>query len=426
MSEPRHELAKKTSAIHGDEKLTALIRDLAVKDHQPPSGLKFDSQIKYSWLREAGGMVWIDTGDASAAEKVWAAEATALTTNNALVNQVVQTGVMDGLIAYATREIRKVAPDISEQELVYEIGFLVNARLALSLVQKFGAHVSVELHPDMAFDEAGTLAFARRYYAIDPEHFYIKVPLTEDGLLAVRTLSGENIPVNLTIGFSARQNYLAARFSNPSFVNVFLGRLNSLVEENSLGMPQNVGEKAALASDEMMKNLRSSRSAKTRQIAASIRSGEQVATLAGVDVQTIPPQHAAEYLAMYLKKENVRYRNWRDLPVQLQANGPVQPSDFDVLWRIDEKFVSLVDDVLKKADTISSGNDLKQLSTQHEVKLFHDWTAEEREKMREQGKIPRTNDWPGIPLDTLMTMAALEFFAKDQVEVDDRIRKMIS
>lgn len=416
---------QKESAIHGDEKLVALMHDLALRDYQPPSGVKFGSREKYVWLRQAGSMIWLDTGDASAAENVWSAEATALTTNNALVNQVVKTGVMDDVIAHAENEIRRVSPGISEQELVYEIGFLVNAKLALSLVQRFDAHVSVELHPDMAFDIAGTLAFARRYYAINPERFYVKVPLTEDGLAAVRTLTGEQIPVNLTVGFSARQNYLAARFSNPSFVNVFLGRLNSVVEANSLGSPQNVGERATLASDEMMKNLRSSGAARTKQIAASIRSGEQVAALAGVDVQTIPPKSAAEYLAMDLKKEDIQYTNWRDLPVQLQPNGPVQPHDLDLLWQIDEGFISFVNDVVKKADTITSGHDLKQIADQHDVNLFHDWTAEEREKVRQQGKIPQTAEWPGIALDTLMSMAALESFVQDQVEVDDRIRGMI-
>ncbi|MCE5324372.1 transaldolase family protein [bacterium] len=419
-------LAKEKPVVHEDEKLAAFVRDLALKDYKPPSGLSFASQVKYGWLREAGSLLWIDTGDASAAEKVWAYETQALTTNNALVDQVVQTGVMDGLIALAAREIRKVSPHISEQEMVYEIGFLVNAKLALSLVEKFGAHVSVELHPDMAFNQAGTLAFARRYYQINPEHFYIKVPFTKDGLPAARVLSRENIPVNLTIGFSARQNYLAARFSNPSFVNVFLGRLNSLVEENSLGKPENVGEKAALASDEMMKNLRSSGAAKTNQIAASIRSGQQVADLAGMDVLTIPPQHAAEYLAMDISRDDIQYKDWRDLDVNLQANGPVEPRDFDALWQIDEKFVSFVDDVMKKADTIETGDELKELADQHEVKLFHDWTSEEREKIRNQGKIPKTSDWPGIALDTLMNMAALEFFAHDQIEVDERIRSLIS
>ncbi len=415
-----------TSVIQESGVIATLMHNMALKDFQVPNGLKFESQEKYIWLRHAGSMVWLDTGDASAAEKVWAAEATALTTNNALVNQMVQKGVMDDLIAEGVKEIRKVKPDISVQEMVYEIGFLVNAKLALGLVQKFHTHVSVELHPDVAFDIEGTLALARRYYAINPEWFYVKVPLTQEGLLAVKILSKENIPVNLTIGFSARQNYLAARLANPSFVNVFLGRLNSLVEENSLGSPVNVGEKATLASDEMMKNLRSSGAARTNQIAASIRSGSQIPTLAGVDVYTIPPKSAAEYLALDVSQDDIQYRNWRDLPVELQASGVIHPSAFNVLWEIDKEYISFVDEVVKNVDSINVGSDLDRIARKHGVNVFHDWTAEERNRIREQGKIPQVHDWPGISLDTLMTMAALECFAKDQIEVDDRIRHMIS
>ena len=131
-------------------------------------------------------------------------------------------------------------------------------------------HVSVELHPDVGFDVHGTLVFARRYYAINPSHFFVKVPLTPDGFVAVRTLSCEGIPVNFTLGFSAEQNYLAALYSGPRYVNVFLGRLNQLVEENGLGEPENVGEKAALASYEAVRGLRKSQTGVfTYQIAAS-------------------------------------------------------------------------------------------------------------------------------------------------------------
>ena len=80
-----------------------------------------------------------------------------------------------------------------------------------------------------------TLDYARRYYRVCPEYFIVKIPLTPEGYLSVRTLRKEGMPINFTLGFSARQNYLAARLSNPEFVNVFLGRLNQVVSENSVG-----------------------------------------------------------------------------------------------------------------------------------------------------------------------------------------------
>ena len=50
-----------------------------------------------------------------------------------------------------------------------------------------------------------------------------------------RELSAEGLPINHTLGFSARQNYVIARIGRPRYVNVFLGRLGSFVATNELG-----------------------------------------------------------------------------------------------------------------------------------------------------------------------------------------------
>lgn len=407
------------TAIHEDAKLKTIVRELALEDYQPPSAPSFASRDKYVWLRKAGSRLWLDTGDAGAAENVWSAELEALTTNNTLVNQVVQTGALDGVITHAARKIREALPEISEQQLIVELGFLANAKLALGLVSRFGAKVSVELHPDLGYDIERTLAFARRYYEISPDWFYIKVPMTPDAFIAVRRLSAEGIPVNFTIGFSARQNYLAARFSNPAFVNVFLGRLNSVVEENHIGKPDNIGEKATLASGEMVRNIKASGAAGTHQIAASIRNGTQVAALAGVDVLTIPPKAAAEYLEMPVGAEDVQPQDWRDLKVE------VDDERFEKLWQIDEQFIGFVDEVVKRGDGIQAGADLVELSVKHAVGLFHDWSMEDRQRIREKGKIPDLSQWPDAPIDDLMSLSALEAFVVDQMALDQRIAGMV-
>jgi transaldolase len=310
--------------------------------------------------------------------------------------------------------------------MVIELAFLVNAKLALSLVQKFGAHVSVELHPDLGFDVGRTLTFARRYYEIEPEYFYVKVPLTPDGFISVRRLSQEGIPINYTLGFSARQNYLATRFSNPRFVNVFLGRLNQVVEENGVGKAENIGEKATLASDEIVRELRQMHeSIQTLQIAASLRNGKQVATLAGVDVLTIPPKAAGEYLEMDITQNDVKRMSSKDLRVDLSAGGPVMEQEINKLWEIDTVFMAFVEDAVQQADQMASGKDLVALSVRHDVNLFYPWSQEDHKKLREHGKIPKLSDWPGAPIDDLMSMSALEAFAKDQEELDKRIEGLI-
>jgi len=403
-----------------------VVRELALQGYDGPAKTEFSSREEFRWLREAGTRLWLDTGDLAAASKVFSREIEALTTNNTLVNQVVQTGALDEVITQSAREIRAIRPDISEQDLVIELAFLANARLALTLVRKLGAHVSVELHPDTAFDIEQTLIFARRYHAIEPDMFYVKVPLTPDGYIATRILSAEDIPINYTLGFSARQNYLAARFSKPMFANVFLGRLNSLVEENGLGDPANVGEKATLASDEAVKSIRRAyEGVPTLQIAASMRSGAQVPVLAGVDVFTMPPKVAEEYLAMDVSKSDIRPRRAEELEVELSATGLGTVIQLDTLWEIDEEFIAFVEDAVGQADQLPDGNALARLASEHGINLFRRWSDQERRAIQAHGKIPDLSQWPGAPIDDLMSISALETFAKDQAALDDRIRSLL-
>jgi transaldolase len=58
-------------------------------------------------------------------------------------------------------------------------------------------------------------------------HMVVKVPLTRDGVRACKTLSGEGIPVNVTLVFSAAQALLAAK-AGASFVSPFVGRLDDV------------------------------------------------------------------------------------------------------------------------------------------------------------------------------------------------------
>ncbi|MGI6295785.1 MAG: transaldolase family protein [Armatimonadota bacterium] len=411
--------------VHADPEVVSVVKNLALEGFEGAGKSEIGSVEKYRRLTEVGSKLWMDTGDFDAASTAWSSEFEALTTNNTLVNQVVQTGAMDEVISYAAEKIRASRPDISEQDLIIEIAFLVNARLALGLVARLGAHVSVELHPGTAFDVEQSLAFARRYYDINKDYFYVKIPLTPDGFIATRRLSEEGVPINYTLGFSARQNYLAAVFSKPRFVNVFLGRLNSLVEENGLGDPENVGEKAALASNELVKELRDSSKTPTFQIAASIRHGGQLATLAGIDVLTIPPKAAKEYLAMDIPAEQVRKHSSEELEVKLAKEGLAKVVDIATLWDVDERFVAFVEDAAQRGDEMAYGRDLVNVAREHGIDIFHEWTKEERRLIREHGKIPDLSQWPGVPVDDLMSISALESFAHDQSALDERIKGLL-
>jgi transaldolase len=62
------------------------------------------------------------------------------------------------------------------------------------------------------------------------EHVVVKVPFTRDGVKACKTLSGEGIPVNVTLIFSATQALLAAKVG-ASYVSPFVGRLDDIATD---------------------------------------------------------------------------------------------------------------------------------------------------------------------------------------------------
>lgn len=405
--------------IHSDETVREVAASLALEGFQGPGQPSEESRPGFAALRDSGSEIWLDTGDKNAIEPLWSRELTALTTNNTLVNQVIQTGALDEFISQAARRLRE-AGNLTHDDLVLELGFVANARIALDLVQTFGARVSVELHPAMAHDITASLTFARRYYALCPERFIIKVPLQPAGFLVVRRLEEEGIPVNYTLGFSARQNYLAALFSRPHYVNVFLGRLNGVVEENGLGKPENIGEKATLASQEAVRKLREQDSSlPTQQIAASVRNGRQVADLAGVDVLTVPPKAAKEFLDMNLPPEEIRRQTADALEVSLEE-GP-RRQGVEALWTISDEFRQYAADVSSKETRDWNGGDFATYAQERGIELFHTWSKEEIETIKADGKIPKVEKWPNVPLADLMTQSALQSFAVDQQELDDHL-----
>ena len=402
--------------------LDSVIHEIAcmeLGDEQPV----FQSDPTMARFKETGTELWIDTGDLEKAQSIWKTELTALTTNNTLANQVVQTGVMDEVIGQTVFRLKEVAPDLAEEERVTEVGFVINCHIALRLVRAFKTRVSVELHPSMSRNIERTLDYARRYYRVCPKYFTIKIPLTPEGYLAVRILRKEGMPINFTLGFSARQNYLAARLSNPDYVNIFLGRLNQVVIENSMGGGELVGEKVTLATQEALHNVREQYSeVSTKLIGASIRSGDQVAFLAGLDVLTIPPA-AMEQFSKMEHVASMGSHIEKDIQPGIDLNH-LQAFRFSKLWEIPDSFIQFVDDLLTKTKLdCMSGKELELFCKERSIDLFYPFSNSELKKIFDQGKIPNLEDWSQeVALDDLMTRSALQSFSKDQGALDDRIR----
>ena len=373
----------------------------------------------WAGLRALGSELWLDTGDIEAANPLYSSEFTALTTNNTLLNKEVQKGIYDELI-------QRVAGDLSDLDMqtrVIEIAFILNARHGLRLAQRFGGKISVELHTDLANDAAASLAYGRRYFAICPEHFIIKIPLTPAGLIAMRNLRAEGIPDNFTLGFSARQNYLAAAFAKPSYVNVFLGRLNAYVADNKLGDGRNVGEKAMLASQRAVTKVSGGA---TKHIAASLRGAQQIADLAGVDVFTIPTAVAASAI----KELDGTWRSrLGDDPAVTWASGvDAKALRSQVIWDISPADAALATSLTKQPPR--TAEELVERARGCQLgDLFPAFTAADNKRLSDDGKIAKHAAWaPRIAngemaIDSLLTASAFYSFTADQAQLDERIRK---
>ena len=124
-------------------------------------------------------------------------------------------------------------------------------------------------------DAEGMIKEGREIAAIHP-NMVVKIPMTVEGLKAVKVLSAEGIKTNVTLIFTANQALLAAR-AGATYVSPFLGRLDDI---SSPGIE--------LIED--IVQIFSNYDIDTEIIAASIRNTVHVTecALAGADIATVP------------------------------------------------------------------------------------------------------------------------------------------
>ncbi len=84
-----------------------------------------------------------------------------------------------------------------------------------------GGPVSAEV----VADESGEMIRQGRSFARLSDHIVVKVPMTPEGMKAVKTLSADDIKTNVTLCFSANQGLIAAK-AGATYISPFIGRLD--------------------------------------------------------------------------------------------------------------------------------------------------------------------------------------------------------
>jgi len=116
---------------------------------------------------------------------------------------------------------------------------------------------------------------ARKLASID-EHVVVKIPMTPDGIKAVKVLSAEGIKTNVTLVFSPNQALIAAK-AGATYVSPFIGRVDD------------IGNDGVRLLEEIMQ-IYANYGFDTQVIAASVRHPMHVvqAAMIGVDIATVP------------------------------------------------------------------------------------------------------------------------------------------
>jgi len=181
------------------------------------------------------------------------------TTDTAVLKDLAATGLVDGVTTNPT--------------LIAKSG-----RNMLEVIAEICAIVEGPVSAEVAsMETSGMLAEGRKLAAIAP-NIVVKVPLTRDGLVAVRQFYAEGIQTNVTLCFSAAQALLAAK-AGASYISPFIGRLD---DHGAVGMDLITEIRAIYDNYEGFD---------TEILAASIRTPGHVAqaAMAGCDCATIPP-----------------------------------------------------------------------------------------------------------------------------------------
>ena len=134
--------------------------------------------------------------------------------------------------------------------------------------------ISVEVKATTV-DAEGMIKEGREIAAIHP-NMIVKIPMTVEGLKAVKVLAAEGIKTNVTLIFSANQALLAAR-AGATYVSPFLGRLDD-ISSPGIELIENIVQ------------IFGNYDISTEIIAASIRNTVHVTecALAGADIATVP------------------------------------------------------------------------------------------------------------------------------------------
>ncbi|MEM4348329.1 MAG: fructose-6-phosphate aldolase [Candidatus Anstonellaceae archaeon] len=175
------------------------------------------------------------------------------------IKRFAQLGLVDGVTTNPTLILKSGR---KQKEVIEEICKIVKGPVSVEGVE----------------EKAEGMVKDGREFAKWAKNVVVKIPMTAEGMKAVRMLSEEGIKTNVTLVFTASQALLAAK-AGATYVSPFVGRLDD-ININGMDLIRQI-----------MK-IYGNYGFKTEVIVASVRSERHVleAAEAGAHIATVPPE----------------------------------------------------------------------------------------------------------------------------------------
>lgn len=188
------------------------------------------------------------------------------TANLKAINTYNDMGLVDGITTNPTLLAKE---DQYPAELMREIVKIVKGPVSLEVIATETDEMLEEAHKLKKFGQ----------------NVIVKIPMTANGMKAVRKLKEDGINTNVTLVFSSNQAILAAK-AGASYVSPFIGRLDD------------IGNEGMILIKEIMQIFRNYQF-KVEVLVASIRHPIHVieAGMIGADIVTLPPEILGKMLA---------------------------------------------------------------------------------------------------------------------------------
>jgi len=205
--------------------------------------------------------------------------------------------------------------DIAKIRKYYNLGVVDGVTTNPSLIAKCGRKfdevikeitevVKGPISVEACSNTADELVAEAKKLAAYGEHIVVKIPMTADGLKAVKALSKMGIKTNVTLVFSSNQALLAAK-AGATYISVFVGRLDDR------------GHEGMQVIEEVM-DILDNYDFPSKLIVASVRHPLHVAEAAriGAHIATIPPDIIEKMLVHPLTDEGIRIfaKDWERVP----------------------------------------------------------------------------------------------------------------